>query len=258
MVNRLKEKATRGEAALGAFIGISSIASVEILALGGLDFVIIDTEHGPFEVETALQLIMAAELRGLTPIVRARATERSALLKMLDAGGQGLLIPYLKSVAEAESIVSWGKYRPVGDRGYSFNRSGDYGLAQEAAGGIMEYFAQKNAATLLIPQCETAECLEQIESIVALPGIDGIFIGPFDLSISLGIAGQFDHPKLQEAFRRVLQACQAANKICLNLASTPEDALAKLAMGFHGVASTDIGFLKSGVSAFVQGIRKGV
>ena len=256
MPNNITAKAAKGEFALGAFVNIGAVASVEILALGGLDFVIIDTEHGPFEVEKALELIMAAEVRGITPIVRARATERSAILKMLDAGAQGLLIPYIKSVEEAKQIVSWGKYRPTGDRGYSFTRSGNYGHSHEAA-GIMEFFAAKNAETLLIPQCETPECLAQIDAIAAVPGIDGIFIGPFDLSISLDIAGQFTNPMLTDAFQKVLQACQNAGKLCLNLATTPEDAKAKRAMGFHAVAASDVGFLRNGVSSYIQGIKQG-
>ncbi|MCL2548204.1 MAG: aldolase/citrate lyase family protein [Symbiobacteriaceae bacterium] len=255
MTNTILVKASKGEKTLGAFVNINAPASVEILALAGLDYVIIDTEHGHYDIEKATELILAAEARGITAIARVRATERPAILKLLDAGAKGLLIPYIKTVAEAKQIVSWGKYRPVGDRGYGFTRAASYGHGQDEAGGIMEFFAAMNANTLLIPQCETAECLESIEEILAVPGIDGIFIGPFDLSISLGIAGQFGHETMLAAYSRVLKAAKDTGKLCYILATTPEDAKAKLAQGFDGVVSSDVGFLKSGAAEYVQGIR---
>ena len=254
--NVLKEKAAAGKPLVGAFVNISAAASVEVLALAGLDYVIIDTEHGPFDVNEALPLILAAEARGIVPWVRVRATERPALLKMLDAGAQGLMIPYIKSVEQAESLVSWGKYRPLGDRGYGFTRSGDYGHAQVEQGGMEPFFAASNQRTLLIPQCETRECLELIESIVGIDGIDGIFVGPVDLSIALGFPGQFEHPAMLQAFARVLKACQQANKLCFTLANTAEEARVKLSQGYHGVASTDLRFLSIAAAEYVQQIRR--
>jgi len=256
MQNTVLDKTGRGEGTVGAFVNVGTAASVEILALAGLDFVIIDTEHGHYDIEKATELIIASEARGMTAFARVRATERPAILKLLDAGAKGLLIPYLKTVEEAERIVSWGKYRPLGDRGYGFTRAAGYGHTTDAAGGIEPFFTMMNARTLLIPQCETAECLEQIEAILAVPGIDGIFIGPFDLSISLGIAGQFENPRMLAAYDKVLKAAKAAGKLCFILATTPEDATLKLEQGFDGVVSSDVGFLKSGAAEYLGGIRK--
>jgi len=255
MNNAVLTKATKGKKTLGAFVNINSPASVEILALAGLDYVIIDTEHGHYDIEKATELIITSEARGITPFARVRATERPAILKLLDAGAKGLLIPYIKTVAEAKQIVSWGKYRPIGDRGYGFTRASSYGHGADAAGGIAELFAAMNANTLLIPQCETVECLENIEDILAVPGIDGIFIGPFDLSISLGIAGQFNHEIMLAAYAKILKVAKDAGKLCYILATTPEDSKTKLAQGFDGVVSSDVGFLKNGAAEYVQGVR---
>lgn len=254
MPNTVLEKATAGVKTLGAFVNLSTTASVEVLALAGLDYVIIDTEHGPYDIDKATELIIACEARGITPFARVRAIERPAILKLLDAGAKGLIIPYLKSVDEAKKIVAWGKYRPIGDRGFGTTRSASYGYGQERAGGIMEFFAKMNAENLLIPQCETMECLNTIEEVAAVEGIDGIFIGPYDLSISMGVAGQFDHPQMLSAYARVLSATKAADKLCYILATNPTDAIAKLSQGFDGVVATDIGFLRSGAEAYLQGV----
>lgn len=253
--NKVKEKILSGGKVVGAFMNLGSTGVVEVLGQAGLDFVMIDTEHGPFDVETASQYIMASEIRGMAPFVRVKDSNRNSILKMLDVGAMGMLIPFIKTVDEVKELVSYGKYRPIGDRGCGFGRKACYGLEPLAAGNIQEYFDWANENTLLIPQCETVEALECIEEIAAVEGVDGIFIGPFDLSVAMGIPKQFDSPEFMAAIERVLKACKAANKFCFTLGMSPEDAKNKFEMGFDGVLSGDATFLAAGVLQYLGAIK---
>jgi 4-hydroxy-2-oxoheptanedioate aldolase len=254
--NRVKEKILGGEKVVGTFCNLGSTAVVEILGQLGFDFVIIDTEHGPGAVESAVALIMAAEVRGLPPFVRVKEADRNSILRMLDIGAMGLLIPFVKSLAEVRKIVAYGKYRPVGDRGFGLTRKNCFGLEPLMADRMEAYFEWANENTLLIPQCETVECLEQIEDIVALEGVDGIFIGPYDLSIAMGIPGQFHHPDLVAAMNRVLEACKRAGKFCLTMGVTAEEAKRRFEEGYDGAVTVDASLLAAGVMGHLNGIKK--
>ena len=253
--NKVVDKIEHGGKAIGAFFNLGCTAAAEILAQAGLDFIVIDTEHGPFDVETASELITACEVRGMTPFVRVKDYNRNSVLKMLDVGAMGLLIPFIKTVDEVKELVCYGKYRPVGDRGCGFGRKSGYGMEPLVAGDIRDYFKWANENTLLITQCETVECLENIEEISAVEGVDAIFIGPFDLSVAMGIPKQFDAPEFIAAMDRVLKACKKNGKLCFTLGMNPEDAKKKLDWGFDGVLSGDTTFLISGVSQYLSGIH---
>lgn len=133
-------------------------------------------------------------------------------------------MPQLETVEQARQLVGWAKFAPVGNRGYCPSRDGGWGLDENYAGGMSGYMDWANRNTMLIPQCETAGCLEHIEEIVAIEGVDGIFIGPFDLSIALGIPGRFDDPRHIAAVERVRLACERANKPCIMFCGSAEAA----------------------------------
>jgi 4-hydroxy-2-oxoheptanedioate aldolase len=254
MRNLIKEKLDRGEAPVGTFSWTNSPVTVECLAHAGLDYVILDCEHTPADAETVVSLIRAAEAKGITPFVRARELSRSAILKLLDGGAMGVVIPNLKTVAQVRRVAEYGKYPPVGQRGFIQSREADYGAADFAA-AIPSYMAVSNRETLLLPQCETAELLSCIEEAVAVPGIDGVLVGPYDLSLSLGIPGQFDHLDFLTALRRIAAACRAAGKYAFIFA--PDDTAARryLAMGFHSAAiSTDVHVLLAGFRAVADAL----
>lgn len=194
MRNRFFEKYIAGEHSLGTFTHLLSAPAIEALARAGLDYVIIDMEHSPIGAEHAAELVGVASGAGLAPFVRVDELSRSPILKMLDVGAAGLIVPQLETVEQARQLVGWAKFAPVGNRGYCPSRDGGWGLDENYAGGMSGYMDWANRNTMLIPQCETAGCLEHIEEIVAIEGVDGIFIGPFDLSIALGIPGRFDEP----------------------------------------------------------------
>ena len=245
----------RGEKVVGCFFGLDSVPAVEILGDLGMDFIMIDTEHGPYDVETAARFVMACESHGMTPMVRVKDYNRNSILKMLDIGSQGILVPFVKTVEQVKEAVGYGKYRPVGDRGFGPGRAADFAVNPALLGDLQGFFDFANKQNLIIPQCETAEALACIEEIVSLEGVDGIFIGPFDLSVSMGIPKQFKAPEFLEAIAHVLDVCHKHNKFCWILSGSPEDAKAKFEQGFDGVLGMDVSYFYAGASAYINGVK---
>lgn len=228
---------------LGTFFELGSAEAMEAIGIAGYDFVIIDGEHGPFGPVEAMGLIRAAELKGTQAFVRVAEISRSAVLKMLDVGAKGLIVPCVETLDQVKDLIRWAKYAPVGQRGFFMARPGDYGH-HEKAGTVAGYMDYMNSQVQLIPQCETQGALESIEAIVALEGVDGIFVGPFDLSIAMGMPGAFDHPDFQQALERILNATHREGKPAYIFAPNEEKAKEYYAMGFDAVAlSMDVGFL---------------
>lgn len=255
MRNIVKEKLARGEQVIGTFFEMGGETAVEALGVSGIDYIVIDTEHGPFDVESAKKFVTVAERHDLTPFVRVKDVTRSSILKMLDIGAQGLIIPCVNTVDEVRDIIAYGKYAPLGQRGFFMARAAAYGEAPFAA-TVDGYFEHMNAETMLIPQCETKGCLEHIEDITAMDGVDGIFIGPYDLSIAIGKPAAFDDPTFLAALERVLAACQAAGKPCFIYTGAPAAAKAYLAQGFSGVAvNFDVALFVRAVKSMLQEIK---
>ena len=250
MKNALKLKLKNGKKPVGMFFDTASVYLMECLGRTGLDFVIIDNEHSPIEAETSAQLIRAAELSGLTPLCRVRETSRPAVLKLLDVGAQGLIIPNVHSVSQVKEIISYSKYCPIGQRGFCPSRKDGWGF--DGLGSVPETMAFFNAETLVIPQCETVGALEAIDEIAALDGVDGIFVGPYDLSISMGIPGEFDNAAFQSALDRIINACRRADKFCIFFAGSPDGVAAGFKRGFDGMAySLD-------AAVFIESVRERV
>ena len=256
MKNAILEIFRRGEPSLGIISHLLSAPAIEVLAYTGMDYVLIDLEHSPIGAEHAAQLVGVAQGAGLAPLVRVDGIERSPILKMLDAGAAGLVVPQLETVEQARKLVSYAKFPPLGNRGYCPTRDGGWGSGSCYERGMDGYMAEANTSTLLIPQCETAGCLEHIEEIAAVEGVDGIFIGPFDLSIALGIPGQFGDPLLTEGIERVRRACAAAGKLCIMYAGSGEAAKRYFDQGFPSVAAgLDIEVLKLAVRGIASAAR---
>ncbi|MBC6992352.1 HpcH/HpaI aldolase family protein [Hymenobacter sp. BT491] len=236
MTNRLKEKLVNGQRPLGTFVQLGGTAIVECLALAGLDYIILDTEHGPGDVGSVLPQLIAAERHGLTPLVRLQDGSRASIMRMLDSGAQGLVLPFVNSVQEAQQLVRYGKYAPLGERGFGPARGSGF---THAAGvqDLGSYLDACNREILLLPQCETRACLEHIEDIVGVPGVDGILVGPFDLSIALGRPGAFADAAFQAALARILAACQQTGKFCFIYADR-KTARHRFDQGFDSVATS--------------------
>ena len=219
----------------GTFFELGGRGAMESLARTGLDYVIIDTEHGCFSEESTADYILAAERGGLLPYVRIGDIRRPYVLRMLDIGARGMIVPNIRSVDQVRELVSYAKFPPVGNRGYCPNRTTGWG-ADDWSRDVFGYMEECNRRCRLIPQCETAEALEQIEEIAALPGVDGIFVGPCDLSIALGIPLEFDNPVLIQAVERILKACKDNGKESYIFAGNMKDAVKWANKGFDSIA----------------------
>ena len=214
MENTVLEKFHQGRQSLGTFSAIGSPLAVESLRYTGLDYVIVDTEHSPAGIESAAAQIAAAQGAGLTALARANEISRTAVLRLLDVGAQGVVVPCVETVEEVRELVRYAKFAPLGNRGFCPTRDGGWGHAAHAV-SISGYMETSNRETLLLPQCETVGCLEHIEEITAMDGVDGIFVGPFDLSIALGHPGEFNAPVVHDAILRVQAACKRSGKLSI-------------------------------------------
>ncbi len=235
-MNELRKKFAKHEGALGTFFNAGDVPMMECLGYTGLDFVIIDTEHGPYDTETMGDLIRAAENGGLTPMVRIGDVTHKEIQRAADAGACGIIAPCLNTMEEFEKLVDLCKYPPLGSRGFIKGRGSGFGNMPWAAGSLEEYLAASNEKLMVMPQCETASALAIIEDVAALPGVDGVFIGPFDLSISMGIPGQFTAPEFCAAIERIKKAFHDVGKPVYIFSMTAEDVRRRLAEGYDGVA----------------------
>jgi 4-hydroxy-2-oxoheptanedioate aldolase len=236
------KKFREGKKTVGTISHMMSPTAIEGLGYTGLDYAVVDMEHSPVDTEGAAQLLAAARSAGITPLVRVKEVSRSPVLKALDMGAAGVIVPCVETAAQAAELVRYAKFAPLGARGFCPTRDGGWGFAEHAARGIGAYMQTCNRETLLILQCETVGCLESIETIASMDGVDGILIGPFDLSIALGKPAQFDDPEVLGAFRRILEACKRSGKMCIIYAGGADAARKYCAEGYDSViVGLDIG-----------------
>lgn len=259
MENEFLKKVKANKPCLGTFCFLTTGSAVEGLSYTGMDFIIIDAEHGAVETETVEGLVRAAKLHGMAPFVRVKDHSRPAILKMLEAGAHGLVIPQIHTAEEVHKVVEYAKYFPVGQRGVSVGINGGFGYEPFANHGLQDYFDVCNRETLIFPQCETKECLEDIENIVSIPGIDGIFIGPYDLSVALGKPGVFDSDEFKAAVNRIFIAIKNSGKIGIMYTAKASDVAKYFKRGFHAVTlSTDIKLMISQLRNVVKEAKAGI
>lgn len=246
--NRVKRALERGENVLGTWTKIADASAIEVLALCGFDFTIIDREHVALDNAAVTDMIRAAELSGIVPIVRPRENRAVDILHALDAGALGVQVPGINSREEAQAVVRAAKYAPLGERGYALShRAGGYGTLPAA-----DYIAQSNAEVLVVCYCESRACVENLDEILQVEGVDVIFIGPFDLSQSLGVIGQLEHPDLTRAIDQVIDKTRAAGKACGIISSSGEEAAMWHARGVQYVTiASDLGLMAQGAKAMI-------
>jgi 2-keto-3-deoxy-L-rhamnonate aldolase RhmA len=252
--NNVKHKLRAGKPSLGSWVMIGHQASAEILAGAGFDWITVDMEHTSIGYETLPVLLAAIRSRGAEAFVRVEANDATVIKRVLDCGAGGIIVPLVNSAAEAEAAVRSAKYPPAGFRGVSLGRASDYG------GNFVDYFRSINDEVLVVAQIEHYRAVEAIEEILAVEGLDAVFLGPYDLSGSMGIVGQFDHPRMAEARRRVLEAGRAAGKAVgfHEVRLEPQPVQALLAEGFTLIAcGIDTIFLRDSALAMVRGIGRG-
>lgn len=205
-----------GEPLLGAFVNIESPTAVEILAVGGIDFLMIDGEHAPIGPADAVEMIRAAEARRVPILARVGENTQQVMAKYLDAGVIGTMTPMVSSAAEARRAVDSVKYPPVGKRGLAGVRINDFVPAPD-------YVATANEATVVVVQIETRAGIDRADEIVATQGVDVVFLGPSDLSVALGVPGQPKHPSVLDTIASLTEKIVAAGKAAGTVARSPEE-----------------------------------
>jgi 2-keto-3-deoxy-L-rhamnonate aldolase RhmA len=235
-------------ALLGMFVGPPAPALVEMCGHAGCDFVIIDNEHGPSGIETTEHLLRAARAAGVIPVVR---TLEADILRVLDIGASGIQVPQVNTAEQAARIVAAAKYPPVGTRGAAFStRAAGFGFF-----GGEGHVRDSNEGTAVIIMTETRMALDNIDAILAVPGIDAVFFGPNDLSFSLGYPGQMQHPEVVGAIEHGIARALAAGVAPGVLALSPADFHRWRKAGARYLPMVLTGLLANSLRAAVAGVR---
>lgn len=202
--NHVKAALKQGQLQLGCAFGmIPSPEVARILAAAGFHWTFIDGEHGSFGTETLASLSGACARAGLCPIVRVADLQYSLIARSLDNGAQGILFPRVESPELLERAVSWTRFPPMGIRGFGLGAAHiDYEKAT-----IPQMIEHMNAETMVVLQIETVKALDARDELLSVPGIDAVMVGPADLTISLGVPGEFQHPKMVEAVEKIRESC---------------------------------------------------
>ena len=208
--NRMKEKLHAGEPAFGVSVMIPSPQLVEMLGAFGFDWVLLDCEHGTLTLESVELMAMAAEASGMTPIARPATRGADHILQVLDRGVMGVQVPHVNTAAEARAVVQAVKYHPGGQRGLA---AGTRAAVYDAHGSMAEYVRAANEQTLIAIQLEDREAIANLDELLKVAGIDVFFVGPSDLSQSMGHPGNPKAPPVAEAINRSFERIVAAGCI---------------------------------------------
>ena len=207
-VNMLRARLMAGDATVGLWLTLASQAAAEIAGQAGFDWCLVDGEHGPNTVQTMLGQLQALAAVGCPALVRVPVNEDWVIKQAMDLGAQSLIVPMVHDAAGAERAARAMRYPPDGVRGLGA------GVARAGRwGGNPDYVLTANAQVLCLVQAESAQAVDNIDAIAAVPGVDGIFIGPADLAADMGLTGQPGHPKVQAAMAHVIARTRAAGRI---------------------------------------------
>ena len=248
--NATKARWLRDEVTHGAWLSIPSPFSAETVAHAGFDWVCIDMQHGVIDYQVAVTMLLALSTGDCTPIVRIPWNEPGIIGKMLDAGAMGIIIPMVNSVDEARAAVAACRYAPVGARSYGPTRAGLYAGA--------DYYAHANEQIACIPMIETKRALDDLDAILDVPGIDAVYVGPADMSITLGQQPRMDNSgPFEEARLRIASACRQRRitpGIHANAALAPGHAAA----GYRMITITsDLAAIAAAAAADLASVRGG-
>src|SRR3954452_9809847 len=203
-LNTTRERLPKGETVYGCGLQVYRAPEIpRLFATAGFDYVFIDMEHGSFNLETAHDMITACKLAGITPIVRVGEVQYTICARLLDQGAQGIILPRVEDPKILEEALSWMRFPPLGKRGFGINPT----MVDYETRSMPEIIEHQNRETLAVVQFETVRAVEAADELLSLKGLDVVMIGPADLSISLGIPGQFDHPLLVDTVDKVIAAC---------------------------------------------------
>ena len=244
----LKQRLKRGEAVVGAWCGLDSVATIEAMTHLGFDWILIDCEHGLSTAETCLAQVQAADRRGKAVFVRVPRLDPSLIGRVLDAGAHGVMVPKVNSAAEAAAVVEACRYPPAGQRGIGPHRASQYFT------NVPDALMRSNERVVIAIQIESRVAVESIDAILATPGLDVAFIGPADLSASLGHFGHPRHEGVESAISHVLNRAKEAGVAAGIHCNDGAGAAQRLRQGFQMVnAANDLGTL---VMAMAQQLER--
>jgi 2-dehydro-3-deoxyglucarate aldolase len=234
---KIKTRLKRRQKVLGGWNSLYHPTITEVFIKAGLGFIGLDLEHSTISLEQTQNLIATCQGLGCVCLPRVASHNPEMIKRVLDSGADGVIVPMVNSPAEAEKIVGWVKYPPLGHRSFGVARAQGYGLDYDA------YVKDWNKSSILIVQIESEQGVKNIEKILSFKEIDGVMIGPYDLSGSLGIPGQLDHPAVREACEKVNAACRKHRVACGThlVEAEPEKVEAAFSNGFSFVIlSSDV------------------
>lgn len=242
------ERLRRRNVLIGTIASLDSIAVVEIIAASGFDWLFIEAEHAPNGPAALERMLVAA--RDTPCLVRLPNHEPTWIKRALDLGAAGIIVPQVNSVGEARAIAQAARFTPAGQRGLGVCRANGYGYTTG------DYVTNANAATAVMVQAEHIDAVANASSIASIDGIDGVFVGPYDLSASMGVPGEITHPEVAAAIETVRAACAAVGKPVGYFGTDPGDVKTRIATGFNLVAcGVDVLFLRAGASALAADLR---
>lgn len=252
MRNTLHAAMREGVATFGSWLQFGHTSIAEVMAQAGFDWLGIDMEHSAIGIESIQSLIQVIELSGCVPLVRLSSNDPVLAKQVMDAGAHGVIVPAVNSAEEAERAVRSVKYPPAGFRGVGLSRAQGYGSR------FHEYVAELEEYSVVIVMIEHRDGVDQVERTLRVPGVDGVFVGPYDLSASYGIPGQFDHPLMRDAMAHILSAAREA-KVApgIHVVHPPADQVRdRLAEGFRFIAyGGDMLFLVPAVREAAANVR---
>lgn len=249
--NSTKRKLQEGRAVYGCFFRQAEPTLAEFVAMQGWDFLIFDGEHGSLEARDIEGLARACELHDVTPLARVTTNQPQIILRFLDAGAHGVQVPWVNTAAEVESVVTAAKYGPRGERGLAGSRQGGWGNTESLA----DFTVRANRETMVIAHIETATAAAAVEDYVGIDGVDVLFIGPTDLSHSLGHPGNPGHPDVQRVMERVAEVVVASDKTLGIFAGTQKGCANWYDRGARYFVTGLEGIIKQGTQAFLPGDR---
>jgi 2-keto-3-deoxy-L-rhamnonate aldolase RhmA len=253
-MNRFKEKLRNGQIAFGQMVlELFTPGIGPMLAACGMDFVIYDMEHGRCDIGLASEMIASCRGTEIVPMVRVPDLESAPLSRALDLGARGVMVPRVETRAQMERAVAELKYAPKGKRGVAL------GIAHDLyRTGGPSFFAEANDDTAVIAILETVRAFENLDEIVSVPGLDVAWMGHYDLTVSMGIPAQFEHPRFLAAMDALLVACKRRNVAPGFLPATPADSLRWIRKGFRAISlGSDIGVFMSALRSFHQNVLSG-
>ena len=247
-INSFKARLLAGETQLGLWMSIPSPVTAEALGYIGFDWLLFDTEHTPVEVAQLQPLLQAAQSGGSALAARPAWNDKVLIKKLLDIGAQTLLIPFVQNAEEARNAVEATRYPPEGIRGVAgLTRASRYGQAEN-------YLDLANDQICMLVQIETQAAVDNLEEIAAVPGVDGVFVGPSDLSASLGYLGKPSAEPVQQALRSLAKRIDGMGKAPGILATNVDDSKRYRDWGYRFIAgSVDLGLLVAGAKGVVKG-----